>query len=434
MTPGGLLNARPRSGDNVTDPDKVSERPNSGKPIPFDRHPDGSKDRPFWRRDSETLSLCLAAMNLNMRYNLRSHRMEWRGLRLVDPDTWLPVTDRSLASIREGIARQYFVQTKEGPRALYWGRDSFSDTLNALVFHREIDPFEEWLEALPTWDGAPRLPGLLTGLFGAPGDALSTWAGRYLFMGGVQRTYEPGCKLDQIPVLIGEQGVGKSAFARAAVPPDMPDLFSDGIRWDMREREQVEATLGRVVCEISEMAGRSKAEIEHVKSFISRQDDGHVRLVWHRSTEHLPRRFVLIGTTNNPNDLPNDPSGNRRFVPVELRHGADVESYMDEHREQLWAEAMAAYHDHGLGAALPRSLHNAQRARAEEHRDRDHLIEDAVAGLPSAGRYTLSDIQANLGRAAEGMSQFRITRALKNGGWAQTRTMAGRFWERRMTP
>ena len=122
------MNAQPRSGDNVTDPHKVSDQPETGKPIPFDRHPDGSKEKPFHRKDSETLSLCLAAMNLNMRYNLRSHRMEWRGLRLVDPDTWLPVTDRSLASIREGIARQYLVQTKEGPKPLYRGAGSRSPT------------------------------------------------------------------------------------------------------------------------------------------------------------------------------------------------------------------------------------------------------------------------------------------------------------------
>ena len=408
----------------------VADQPETGKPIPFDRHPDGSKEKPFHRKDSETLSLCLANMALDVRYNLRSHRMEWRGVRLTDPYTWSPVTDRSLANIREGIARQYFVQTKEGPRALYWRRDSFSDTLNALAFYREVDPFEEWLEAGPKWDGQERLPGLLTELFGAPDDALSTWAGRYLFVGGVQRTYEPGCKLDEIPVLIGEQGIGKSAFARAAVPPDMPEMFSDGIRWDMREREQVEATLGRVVCEISEMAGRSKAEIEHVKSFISRQDDGHVRLVWHRSTEHLPRRFVLIGTTNNPNDLPNDPSGNRRFVPVTLTHGSAVEAYMDATREQLWAEAMIAYHREGQGAALPRWLHDMQRDRAEEHRDRDDLIEDAVAGLPGLGRFRLGEIVAQLGAAANGVTQFRIARALRNAGWVQIRTKSGRFWEK----
>ena len=37
MTPSGLLNAQPRSGDNVTDPDKVYERPESGKPVPRSR-------------------------------------------------------------------------------------------------------------------------------------------------------------------------------------------------------------------------------------------------------------------------------------------------------------------------------------------------------------------------------------------------------------
>ena len=88
-----------------------------GEPVVLDRHPDGSKEKPFHRKDSETLSLCLADMAMDVRYNLRSHRMEWRGVRLTDPDKWSPVTDRSLANIREGIARQYFVQTKEGPRA-----------------------------------------------------------------------------------------------------------------------------------------------------------------------------------------------------------------------------------------------------------------------------------------------------------------------------
>ena len=349
--------------------------------------------------------------------------------RLTDDDTWEPVTDRSLADVRERIARQYFVQTKDGPKPLYWGRDAFHDPLNALAFNREVDPFEEWLDRLPPHDGKERLPELLPRLFGAPDDDLSTWAGRYLFLGGVQRTYEPGCKIDQIPVLIGKQDIGKSAFARAAVPPEMPELFCDGIRWDMREREQVEATLGRVVCEISEMAGRSKAEIEHVKSFISRQDDGHVRLVWHRSTEHLPRRFVMIGTTNNPNDLPNDPSGNRRFVPIPLEHGSDVEKYMDENREQLWAEAMVAYHTHGQGAALPRWLHASQRERAEQHRDRDELIEDAVANLPSEGRFKLSEIINILGDAANGVAPYRLTRALKNAGWQAVRGAKGvRLW------
>ena len=187
-------------------------------PVEINRHPDGSKDRPYWRKDSEALSFVLAAMALDVRYNLRSHRTEWQGLGLTDADTWEPINQRILANIREGIARQYYVKTKDGPRPLLWGRDSFEDTLNALLHHREVDPFEDWLSALPPWDRIERLSALLPILFDAPEDELSAWAGQYLFLGAVQRTYEPGCKLDEIPVLIGDQGIGKSAFARAALP------------------------------------------------------------------------------------------------------------------------------------------------------------------------------------------------------------------------
>ena len=250
-------------------------------------------------------------------------------------------------------------------------------------------------------------------------------------MGAVQRTYQPGCKLDEMPVLVGGQGIGKSAFVRAAVPPDMPELFADGVRFDMRDKEQVEAVLGRAVIEVSEMAGRGKAEIEHIKQFVSRQDDGIVRLAWHRSAEPCPRRFIMVGTTNERRDLPNDPTGNRRFVPVELRLGTHIEAFMDANREQLWAEAMVAYHDHGLGAALPRSLHDAQRERAEEHRDRDDLIEDAIETLAPDGRYKLGEILFSLGDVAKGMSQFRVIRALRNAGWEQTRTREGRYWARK---
>ena len=391
--------------------------------------PEGSRDNPFNRKNSETLSRCLADLVLGVRYNVRSQRAEWRGERLTQPDRWEAVTDRSLAHLRETIARQYYVRTKEGSRPLHWGRETFHDTLNALLFDREVDPFEEWLESLPPWDGEERLPILLRGLFGAPDDALSAWAGRYLCLAGVQRTYEPGCKLDQIPVLIGRQGIGKSAFCRGILPPDTPELFTDGLRWDMREREQVYVTLGRVIVEVSEMAGRRRAEIEQVKSFITRQDDSHVRLVWRHFTEHLPRRFAMIATTNSENDLPNDPSGNRRFVPIPLRHGSNIEDYLGMVREQLWAEAMVAYHDHGQRANLPRWLHDAQRERAEHHRDRDDLIEDAIATLPAAGRYRLAEIIDKLGDAARGVTQNRIARALRNAGWEQVRGAQGvRYW------
>ena len=391
--------------------------------------PDGSKDRPFPCKDSETLSIVLTALFLDVRFNLRNRRTEWLGLGVLDQDEWVATSDRKLASLREQIAREFYVDTREGPKPLAWGREAFHDTLNALLHYRERDPFLDYLDGLPEWDGFARLEGMLCNMFKVAWSPLAEWASQFIFLGAVQRTYEPGCKLDEIPVLIGPQGIGKSALLREAVPPDIPDLHGDGLRWDAPIKEQVEAVLGRLIVEVGEMAGRRRADIEQVKGFITRQDDGHVRLAYARSPESLPRRFILVATTNDESDLPNDPTGNRRFVPIVLRDGVNVEAWMAEAREQLWAEALHLY-GQGRRANLPRELFEAQRERAELHRDRDDLIEDAIANLPDGGPYRLAQIIKMLDEAARGLPQKRITCALRNGGWNDKRTNKERLWTR----
>ena len=103
---------------------------------------------------------------------------------------------------------------------------------------------------------------------------------------------------------------------------------------------------------------------------------------------------------------------------------------MAEAREQLWAEALHLYRQ-GRRANLPRELFEAQRERAELHRDRDDLIEDAIANLPDGGPYRLAQIIEMLNEAARGLPQKRITGALRNGGWIDTRTNKERLWSRK---
>ena len=378
----------------------------------------------FPRRDSHALGEALRRLNLDVRFNLRSRRTEWRGVGAPDePITeWRAINRRVLAEWRERLAREFSVSTKDGPKPLFWGRDAFTDTLDALVRYREADPFAEWLETLPPWDGVDRLRLLLNHLFDAPPDMLSMWASRYLVLGVIQRTYEPGCKLDEIVTLIGDQGIGKSALLRAILPPEMPELFADALRWDASTKEQVESTLGCAIVEVSEMAGRRRAEIEAIKAFISRQDDGGVRLAYAPGTEPLPRRYILAGSTNNETDLPNDPSGNRRFVAVPLAGNrvGSIERAMAELRPQLWAEGLAEY-GAGTRANLDRDLMPAQRERAEMHRDRDDLLEDAVAGLSSNGEWLIGELMMQLGERTRGVSQHRFARALRNAGWTLRR-------------
>lgn len=387
--------------------------------------PAGSHEDPFQRKDAATLGTILARSKIELRWNLRAQKIDYREPETeAAPGAWRSVDDLLMARVRDDLSRSYYVATERGPRALHFGRERWEDSVNALIYRNQVDPFAEWLEALPGWDGVPVLAPLLTNLFGADDDALSHWAGRYLFLGAVERTYKPGCKLDEIPVLVGAQGTGKSALLKSMVPPEMPELFSDGLRFDAFPEKQVEATRGRAIVEVSEMAGRSRTDIEAMKAFVSRQDDGHVRRPYARHAEPQPRRFIMAGTTNIETDLPNDPSGNRRFVPVNLGAATSrVEDHIDVVRCAAWAEALHLFYL-GETAALPRELIPMQKERAEEHRDRDDLIEDAILAFPDVA-LTLSEVVDLLPERVRSMSEHRIGRALKNAGWSSERVRRG---------
>ena len=375
--------------------------------------PEGSMIDPFGRKDATTLSTILARRKIQMRWNLRASRVEVREPRIAaDDGVWEAATDIIMDRTRDDILTNYYVRTTRGPTALNYGRESWKTSVNACISHHQVDPFKEWLMDLPEWDGESVIDGLLPALFGAADDALSRWAGRYLFLGVVERAFSPGSQQDEIPVLIGPQGIGKSALLRAILPPAMPELFGDSLRFDASPGHQVDAVLGKAVIEVSEMAGRSKADIEAVKAFVSRRNDNGVRRPYASYTAEQPRRFILCGTTNNENDLPNDSGGNRRFVAVVLgKPVGAVEEYIDRVREQAWAEAVYL-HLGGESARLPREVMPMQAARAEEHRDRDDLIEDAISALPSI-KATLTEVIDMLPERLRTMSEHRIGRALK---------------------
>ena len=152
--------------------------------------------------------------------------------------------------------------------------------------------------------------------------------------------------------------------------------------------------------------------MESLKAFISRQDDGGVRMAYARRPEPQPRRCILVGTTNSDSCLPNDPSGLRRFVPVMLGpQGCDVARTIPPIREQLWAEAMDWYRtrDPEDDGQLPRSLHLGAAEKAERYRSRDAVIEDALAdysGRMNAPK-TLAEIAVGWWPVCSGASNAR---------------------------
>ncbi len=374
------------------------------------------------------LAAAFDAAGVGLRLNSRAKRYEYR----ID-GVWVNARDEESAD----LCRTLFPNTcsaKKGESVgpLTYGKDLFLELRAALGSRREVDPFLAWVEALPEWDGHPRIDSLLTAMFGAEDDELSRWGGRYISLGAIQRAYEPGCKLDEIPVLLGAQGCGKSAFVREWFTDDQHEWHGDGLDLSAKAKEQAEQMAGRVVVELSELAGMRRAEIERLKSFITRRDDGQFRWAYKRATETSPRRCVLVGTTNDGACLPDDPSGNRRFVVVELRHGCDVQAAASE-REQWWAEALARYRQ-GERANLPRELMPKAAERAEEHRASDAMedeVREALACLTdkSPEGFTMSDLHqevAGVGsRPASKLDQMRYARALQHLKFSKQRVRRG---------
>ena len=371
----------------------------------------------FKEKDAHALEGALAELGIEIRYNLRAMRCQIKR----GSNEWQNTSDRSTASIRLEIADQFTYKGNDYPKALRFGLPSWSENLNALLSDREVDPFKVWLEALPKWDGTTRLVNVLQETLGATDEMLTRWASRYLCLGAVQRTYEPGCLLREIPILIGAQDSGKSQLLRNLLPPDQPDWFSDQLCVSEPSQKQVESILGRAIVELSELMGFRRADLESLKAFISRRDDGAIRLSYRRDPETALRRCILVGTSNDQECLPNDPSGNSRFVPIECPKSSHVEPYLDERRDQLWAEAMALYLK-GQRANLPRNMKDMQKEQAETHRRKDQVVEDAIEGIVADGPFTISEICAKADtEQRDTRAVNRLCQGLRLLGWTKKR-------------
>ena len=351
----------------------------------------------YRHKDGAALRSALAALDVSLRHNLRQQKAEIRKGR----GDWRVLTDRSSGALRDLIEQKFTYQTLQAVKPLRYGGEAWNTYCNSIFDEHEVDPFLVWLEALPNWDGVARCEGWLGECFElAPGGdpALSAWASRFMILGPVWRTYEPGTKLDEMPVLTGSQGIGKSTALRLLLPPEMPDLFADGLYLAAPPKARAEALQGRVIVEASEMAGQNRADLESLKAFLSRTDDGAIRFAYRRNPEFTPRRSIIVGTSNVPDPLPNDPTGLRRFAVVRLDRGdpGAMADYLNRNRVQLWAEGVALYQE-DVKAWLPPALKAAQSAANETARRRDDILEDAVA------RWTVGLTSFTLAEAAAGV-------------------------------
>ena len=338
------------------------------------------------------------------------------------------------------LALQYACNEKYG---YTWGRDSFYNAYKGAGGKPglRVDPFKVWLESLPEWDGEERINWVISDVFKGvgPSDPLAIWASRFLFLGPIQRTYDPGCLLRDVPVLIGPQKSGKSSLLLNLFDPDrvwsdFSATFNCG-RYH-GEKELLEGVGTAALVEFDEFVAGDRALVEKLKSVISRRAD-RARMAFGREFPARPRRWVTVATTNETEPLPNDPSGNTRFVTLELGVGRfAVESYLKPIREQLWAEAMWRHQEEGTRANLPRELDDLRDTRNESHRYHHEYEDLAHQHLDPAYKYRMEDIKKRFDLPPLTNANI-VGKALRGAGWEAFRDRVEgkrcRMWRKKGT-
>lgn len=189
---------------------------------------------------------------------------------------------------------------------------TLTTALDTVARGRPVDPWKDTILALPVWDKRPRLDSIFTDLYGAVGSEALTGAAQVFFAGMVMRQLKPGSPCPVVPVLIGDQRLGKGLFGVAiaeAMGWNLPAEIAFG-----DERKMSMAAARGPVAELAEMSGLGKRDSEEVKRWTTDTQDVY-RAPYARTEEAHPRRFVLFGTANK-HELNRDETGNSRFMPV----------------------------------------------------------------------------------------------------------------------
>lgn len=160
---------------------------------------------------------------------------------------------------------------------------------------RHFHPVRDYLDSLPEWDGIERVEDLFIRYLQADDTPYVRAVTRKTFAAAVARVYVPGIKFDCVPVLDGDQGIGKSTIVKDLVTSE---YYSETLSLtDMDDKSGAEKLQGFWAVEIGELAGMKKADIEKVKAFLSTCDDKY-RPSYGKVVESHPRQCIIIATVN----------------------------------------------------------------------------------------------------------------------------------------
>lgn len=251
--------------------------------------------------------------------------LPWRGIDGIKTQ----IVDEDYAALRHYLELVYRITNS--PKI----DDAMAIVAKKHIFH----PIRDWVSGLK-WDGTKRAETLFIDYLGVNNSGYTRMVSRKSLLACIYRVFEPGVKFDNMLVLIGEQGIGKSTILKR-----LGQAWYNESLTNINTKESFEQLQGAWIIEFGELNSIRNAEIETIKHFLSKCQDDY-RPAYGRLVMTFLRMCVFFGTTNTMHFL-KDITGNRRFWPLVCELGNATEDIFTHFTlkevEQVWAEVYTWY-------------------------------------------------------------------------------------------
>lgn len=178
-----------------------------------------------------------------------------------------------------------------------------------------LDPINDYFSQLPQWDGKTDHIAQLAETVQASDQAYWHEVLRHWMVGMVSCAINAQDINQQVILLVGKQGKGKSTWIRKLLPPELAEYYRNGMI-DPTKGGNMLMLSNRILINMEEFEGVKPSELAGLKRIISQDSIIHRRL-YDPQPRTYPRRASFIGSTNNTRFL-NDISGSRRFLVVQI--------------------------------------------------------------------------------------------------------------------
>lgn len=219
-------------------------------------------------------------------------------------------------------------------------------------------------------------------------------------------------------VLIGTQTINKTKFFRNLLPRDLMEYYAESTL--DKEKDSEILMCKKLLIVDDEFGGKSKKDAVLMKRMSSVQTFS-IRAPYGRVSEDLNRLAVLAGTTNE-DEVINDPTGNRRIIPINLI-SFDYETYEKIDKDRLFIELYNEWKTDKEGWFLSKdeiyflnqsTLRNTE-VMAEAELIEKHFVADEL------GQMTNTDVMMKLTSVYFSLktNNKRIGQAMKKCGFVQ---------------